>query len=59
MPIVEMCLRNSFYLQHGKCILCLCCKTRGKVVSMETKWSYEKVEKGSACRRTCEGLCSP
>ena len=30
-----------------------------KVVSIETKWRHEKVEKGSASRGTCEGLCSP
>ena len=29
------------------------------VVSKEMKWSYEKVEKGSAYCRTCEGLCLP
>ena len=28
-----------------KCSLSLCCKTRGKVVNIETKWSYEEVEK--------------
>ena len=27
---------NGFYLQHGKCSLGLCCRTRGKVVSKET-----------------------
>ena len=26
-------------------------------MSKETKWSYKKVEKGSAYHRTCEGLC--
>ena len=36
--------RNSFYLQHGIFSLCLCCKSRRKVVSIETKWSYEKAE---------------
>ena len=45
MPIVEMCLGNRFYLQHGIFSLCLCCKTRGKVVSIQMKWRYEKVEK--------------
>ena len=40
MPIVEMCLGIGFYLQHGKRSLCLCCKTRGEVVSIETKLSY-------------------
>ena len=39
--------RNSFYLQHGKCSLRLCCKSRRKVVSKEAKWSYEKVEKAA------------
>ena len=37
--------KNSFYLQHGKCSLRLCCKSHRKVVIKETKWSYEKVEK--------------
>ena len=30
-------LRNGFYLQHGILGLLLCCKPRGKVVSIETK----------------------
>ena len=38
-------------------LVCFCAASL--VVSTETKWSYEKVEKSSACRRTCEGLCSP
>ncbi len=37
--------KNVFYLQYGKCSLCLCCKTREKVVSVDMKWSYEEVEK--------------
>ena len=34
---VEMFFRNSFYLQHGKCSLRLCCKSRRKVVCKQTK----------------------
>ena len=37
-------------------VVCVCAASL--VVSKETKWGYEKVEKGSAYRRTCEGLCS-
>ena len=44
---VEMFFRNSFYLQHGIFSLLLCCKSRRKVVSKETKWRYEKVEKAA------------
>ena len=39
--------KNSFYLQHGIFSLLLCCKSRGKVVSKETKWSYEKIEEAA------------
>ena len=39
--------RNSFYLQHGIFSLLLCCNSRRKVGSKETKWSYEKVVKAA------------
>ena len=39
--------RNSFYLLHGILGLHLCCKSRGKVVSKETKWRYDRVEKAA------------
>ena len=39
---------NSFYLQHGIFSLRLCCKSRRMVVSKETKWRYDRVEK-AAC----------
>ena len=41
-------------------VVCVCAASLvGEVVSIETKWSYEEVEKGSAYPRACEGLCSP
>ena len=35
-------------------VVCFCAASL--VVSEETKWSYEKVEIGSACRRMSEGI---
>ena len=59
MTIVEMCL-GIVFIRSMEYLVCVCAASLvGKVVSIETKWSYEKDEKGSACRRTCEGLCSP
>ena len=41
-------------------VVCVCAASLvGEVVSIETKRSYEEVEKGSMYRRTCEGLYSP
>ena len=53
---VEMCLGIVFNCSMENVV---CVRAASLVVSKETKWSYEKVEKGSAYRGTCEGLCSP
>ena len=41
-------------------VVCVCAARLvvSKIVSKETKWRYDRVEKGSVYRRTCEGLCS-
>ena len=52
------CFWNSFYLQHGKCSLRLCCKSRRKVVSKEAKWSYEKVEIATCVVGRAREICS-
>ena len=55
MPIVEMFLGIVFNCSMEN-VVCVCAASL--VVSGETKWRYDGVEKGCAYRRTCEGLCS-
>ena len=45
MAIIEMCLGIVFICSIEYWLCFWCCKTRRKVVSIETKWSHEEVEK--------------
>ena len=45
MAIVEMCLGIIFICSMEYWLCFWCCKTRRKVVSIDSKWSYEEVEK--------------
>ena len=47
MSKLKSVFRNSFYLHHRIFSLLLCCNSRRKVESKETKWSYEKVVKAA------------
>ena len=58
MAIVEMCLGRVFTCSMEYWVCFWCCKTRGKVVRMETKWIYEKVEMAACVIRRARDLCS-
>ena len=47
MPIVEMCLGIVFICSMENVVCVYAASLVGKVVSIETKWSYEKVEKAA------------
>ena len=62
LPIVEMCFLGIVFICSMEYWVCfLCCKSRRKVVNIETiveLWGGWEGWDGSVCHRTCEGLSS-